>query len=170
MREHEPISTSVTAEPDRLAAQDDKSIADGRRGSFWWAPGVSELPPPGERALDRPDRVDALVEFLVPVLADLLRRIEGDEFTTTEFIELMQSDPASHAAYLEALLRWGEGERYAKMVVHGQVIPVAMRRTGLVEWLGFAHGADDPYAVPARWRLLGADEAETAAKNGPEST
>ena len=110
--------------------------------------------PPAERALDRPDRVDMLVEFLRPPVEDVLRRIEGDEFTTIEFIELMRTEPAAGAAYEEALRRWGEGERYAKMVVHGQVIPTVLRRSGLVEWLGFAHGEDDPYAVPARWRLV----------------
>jgi hypothetical protein len=104
-------------------------------------------------ALDRPDRVDALIEFLAPVVDDILRRLEGDEFTTGEFIEIMLSEQAAANAYQEALERWGEGERYAKMVVHGQVIPVALRRNGLVEWIGFAHGEEDPYAVPARWRL-----------------
>lgn len=105
------------------------------------------------RALERPDRVDALIEFLAPTVDDILRRLEGDEFTTGEFIEVMLSDPAGADAYAAALERWGEGERYAKMVVHGQVIPVALRRSGLVEWVGFAHGEEDPYAVPARWLL-----------------
>jgi hypothetical protein len=103
--------------------------------------------------LDRPDRVDALIDFLAPTVDAIVRRLEGEEFTTVEFIELMLTDPAAAAAYDEALRRWGEGERYAKMVVHGQVIPAALRRTGLVEWVGFAHGQDDPYAVPALWRL-----------------
>ncbi len=93
--------------------------------------------------------------FLAPTIDDILSRIEGDEFTTTEFIALLQSDPEANAAYLEALRRWGEGERSAKMVVHGQVIPGILRRSNLVEWLGFAHGEDDPYAVPGRWRLVG---------------
>lgn len=106
-----------------------------------------------DRRLDRPDRIDALVDFLAPSVRDILARLEGEEFTTTEFIEVMRTDPAAEAAYTESLRRWGEGERRAKMVVHGQVIPAAMRRSGLVEWLGFAHGEDDPYAVPARWRL-----------------
>ena len=105
-------------------------------------------------ALDRPDRVDALVDFIEPAIADLLGRLEGGEFTTGQFIEVMLSDPPSAAAYAEALVRWGEGERYARMVVHGQVIPAAMRRSGHVEWVGFAHGEEDPYAVPAIWRLL----------------
>jgi hypothetical protein len=103
------------------------------------------------------DPVEGLVEFLTPVVAGILRRIdpEVEEFTTVDFVEVLQQDPRAAHAYGEALRRWGEGEHRAKMVVHGQVIPVAMRRTGLVEWLGFAHGVDDPYAVPGRWRLVG---------------
>lgn len=116
---------------------------------------VSAGNPPREPALDRPDRVDAIVDFLTPTIEDILARLEGDEFTTVEFIDLLQSDPGAKAAYDEALRLWGEGERYAKMVVHGQVIPGILRRSGRVEWLGFAYGEDDPYAVPARWRLLG---------------
>lgn len=115
-------------------------------------------------ALDRPDRVDALVAFLTPTIEGVLRRLEGEEFTTTEFIDLLQGDPEARAAYDEALRRWGEGDRYARMVVHGQVIPGILRRSGLVEWLGFAHGVADPYAVPARWRLIG-----TAAGQGASS-
>jgi hypothetical protein len=109
------------------------------------------------RQLDRPDRVDALIDFLAPTVEGIARRLEGDEFSTVEFIEVMLTDPVAAASYAEALDRWGEGERYAKMVIHGQVIPAALRRTGLVEWVGFAHGEEDPYAVPARWRLLHAE-------------
>lgn len=110
--------------------------------------------------LDRPDRVEALIEFMLPTVADILSRLEGDEFSTGDLVAIMRGDPAAAAAYDEAVVRWGEGERYAKMVIHGQVIPVAMRRTGLVEWLGFAHGEEDPYAVPARWRLVPGPEAD----------
>ncbi len=109
---------------------------------------------PREPMLDRPDRVDAIIDFLSPTINDVLERLEGDEFTTTEFIALLESDAETNAAYQESLRRWGEGERYAKMVIHGQVIPGILRRSNRVEWLGFAHGEDDPYAVPARWRLL----------------
>lgn len=109
---------------------------------------------PGERALDRPDRVDAIIDFLGPTIEDLLTRLEGEEFTTIEFIEIMQSDPDGKAAYDEALRRWGETDRYARMVLHGQIIPGILRRSERVEWLGFAHGIEDPYAIPARWRLL----------------
>lgn len=111
--------------------------------------------PPQDAALDRPDRVDAIMAFLAPTIEDILRRLDGDEFTTPEFVEILQSDPDANAAYLEALRLWGEGDRYAKLVVHGQVIPGILRRSELVEWLGFAHGEDDSYAVPARWRLVG---------------
>lgn len=103
--------------------------------------------------LDRPERVDALIAFLAPVVVELVRRLDGDEFTTAEFIEVMMTDPPAAAAYEEALRRWGEGEHYAKMVVHGQVIPAALRASDLVEWVGFAYGDEDQYAVPARWRL-----------------
>jgi hypothetical protein len=109
-------------------------------------------PLPGQQ--DTPDKVDELIAFLAPTVEDILRRLEGDEFTTSRFIDVMRSDPAGAAAYDEALRRWGEGDRLAKMVVHGQVIPQALRRSALVEWIGYAHGEDDPYAVPAWWRLL----------------
>ncbi len=110
--------------------------------------------PAEEPALDRPDRVDAIVAFLAPTIEDILLRLDGDEFTTTEFIEVLRSDPDANAAYLEALRLWGEGDRYAKMVVHGQVIPGILRRSELVEWIGFAYGEDDAFAIPARWRLV----------------
>ena len=106
----------------------------------------------------RPDRVEELIDFLAPAVEEILRRIdpeEADEFTTLEFVEVMRSDPGGDAAYREALRRWGEGDHYAKLVVHGQVVPLALRRSGLVEWLGYAYGEEDPYGVPARWRLLG---------------
>src|SRR5215216_3034301 len=124
---------------------------------------MTDETPPREPALDMPDRVDAITAFLTPTIDGILSRIEGDEFTTTGFMALLQSDPDANAASLEALRRWGEGDRAAKMVVHGQVIPGVLRRSILVEWIGFAHGEDDPYAVPGRWRLV------EAAYNQPSS-
>jgi len=124
---------------------------------------MTDETPPREPALDRPDRVDAITAFLTPTIDGILSRIEGDEFTTTEFIALLQSDPEANAAYLEALRRWGEGDRAAKMVVHGQVIPGVLRRSILVEWIGFAHGEDDPYAVPGRWRLVEAAHNQSSS-------
>lgn len=108
---------------------------------------------PHETALDRPDRVDAIMDFLTPVIDELLSRLEGDEFTTVDFIEVMRSDEVGETAYLEAVRLWGESEHYAKMVLHGQAIPGVLRRSPHVEWLGFAHGVPDQYAVPANWRL-----------------
>ena len=122
---------------------------------------MTDVNPSREPVLDRPDRVDAITAFIAPTIDGILSRIEGDEFTTTEFISLLESDPEANASYLEALRRWGEGDHAAKMVVHGQVIPGVLRRSNLVEWLGFAHGEDDPYAVPGRWRLVSVDRVES---------
>lgn len=99
------------------------------------------------------DRVDELIRFLTPPVIDVLQRVEAEEFTTPQFIEVMLTDPDARAAYEEALHRWGEDETYAKMVIHGQVIPTILRRSGLVEWAGYAYGEEDPYAVPAWWRM-----------------
>ncbi len=108
-----------------------------------------------------------MIDLLAPAVEDILRRLEGDEFTTAEFIEVMLSDSTAAAAYENAIRIWGEGEHYAKMVIHGQVIPGAMRRSALVEWAGFAYGEEDRYAVPARWRLRDAPENRPGQ---PEST
>ena len=111
------------------------------------------------------DPVQALIEYLTPTVEAILVRLEGEEFTTVDFIEVLRSDLEADAAYREALRRWGEAERPAKMVVHGQVIPTILRRSPLVEWIGFAHGVEDPYAVPAWWRLTG---GEGAGRRGGE--
>ncbi|MGI8643156.1 MAG: hypothetical protein ACR2LS_03460 [Thermomicrobiales bacterium] len=101
------------------------------------------------------DPIAELVAILEAPLLDVLRRLEGEEFTTPEFIEVMLTDPAAAAAYHKAVRSWGETERTAKMVVHGQAIPAILRGSGLVEWAGFAYGITDPYAVPAWWRMIG---------------
>jgi hypothetical protein len=110
---------------------------------------MAHEPPPQPQ----PDPIEELIEFFTPTVVSILGRIDVEEFTTVQFIEALLTDPASAAAYEEALRRWGESERYGKMVVHGQVIPVILRRSGLVEWVGFAHGEADEFAVPAWWRL-----------------
>lgn len=102
--------------------------------------------------------VDQLIDRIFPVIDDLLGRLDGEEFTTIEFIDLMQGVPGAAEAYSEALVAWGEAERPARMVIHGQVIPGALRRSRKVEWIGFAHGESDAYAVPAWWRLVPQDE------------
>ncbi len=98
--------------------------------------------------------VDQLVDRIFPVIEDLLGQIDGDEFTTLDFIDLMQAVPGPAEAYAEALVLWGEKERQSKMVIHGQVIPGALRKSSKVEWAGFAHGEADEYSVPAWWRLV----------------
>ena len=98
--------------------------------------------------------VDQLTDDLFPVIDELLSHLEGDEFTTTEFIDLMLSVESASVAYHRALARWGEQERPSKMVLHGQVIPAALRRSNRVEWQGYAHGEADAYAVPAWWKLV----------------
>lgn len=98
--------------------------------------------------------VDQLTDQIFPIVDDLLARIDGDEFTTSSFIELMQTVPGPSEAYELALTAWGEGARESKMVIHGQVIPNALRRSDKVEWAGFAHGEADEFAVPAWWRLV----------------
>ncbi len=97
--------------------------------------------------------VDQLIDRIFPVVDDLLGQIDGDEFTTADFIDLMQSVPGAAEAYSEALVAWGEDERPSRMVIHGQIIPGALRRSTKVEWIGFAHGQADEYAVPAWWKL-----------------
>lgn len=109
-------------------------------------------PPPSGPG--RPDLVDELTDLLAPLIDDLLGRIAGaDEFTTKQFIELMRTEPEADAAYRDAMRRWGESERYSRMVIHGQVIPAALRRSRRVEWAGFAYGETDDDAIPAWWKL-----------------
>ena len=103
------------------------------------------------------DLVEDLVNYLTPFLGPLIERINVDEFTTVEFIEAMQLDDTTRHAYEQTLLRWQEDNpELAKLVIHGQVIPQALRRGGRVEWAGYAHGEHDPYAVPAWWRKVAA--------------
>jgi hypothetical protein len=97
-------------------------------------------------------RMQEITDLLRPYIAPIIKRINVDEFTTVEFIEAMQLDPETNDAYQEALRRWIEpGETRAKMIVHGQIIPILLRESGLVEWAGFAHEEHDEYAVPAWW-------------------
>lgn len=98
--------------------------------------------------------VDDLVEKMFPYIEELLRRIDGEEFTTNDFIDLMLQVPETKAAYDAAGRAWGEQRRLTKQVLHGQVIPAALRRSSLVEWIGYAHDQTDEYAIPSWWRLV----------------
>lgn len=95
-----------------------------------------------------------MIAELTPAVDWLLAQVNPGEFTTTDFIELMQSVPRTATAYDEAIKRWGEAERPSKMVIHGQVIPAILRHSKLVEWMGYAHELEDAYAVPAWWRIV----------------
>lgn len=97
--------------------------------------------------------VDDLIEKMFPFIEDLLQRIDGDEFTTNDFIDLMLQVPETAAAYEASGRAWGEQRRQTKMVLHGQVVPGALRKSSLVEWIGFAHGEADEFSVPGWWRL-----------------
>lgn len=95
--------------------------------------------------------IQELINFLWPYIDPIIRRINVDRFTTADFVMALNMDPESAAAYDEAVRRWPDDERISKLVIHGQVIPVLLRRSALVEWGGFAHGEEDPYGVPAWW-------------------
>jgi hypothetical protein len=110
--------------------------------------------------LPETDPIEELVALLTPSVSAIIDRIEGEaEFTTAQFIEVMLTDPEAAANYEYALERWGESEHYGKMVLHGQVIPAILRREPRLEWAGYAHGEEDPYAVPAWWRLVRSPES-----------
>ena len=117
----------------------------------------------GHGNIVEPDLVDELMDFVTPAIVDILQRIDGDEFSTVQFIELLLTDPWAASIYNEALQRWGEDEHYAKMVIHGQVIPGVLRRSRIVEWAGYAHGEHDPYAVPAWWRRVASEPGRPGA-------
>jgi len=99
------------------------------------------------------DLVDQLIDFLAPAVNEILARIDAEEFSTVQFIEVMLTDEVARTMYEDALSQWGESLKYSKMVVHGLVIPGILRRSPLVEWAGYAHGEIDPYAVPAWWTV-----------------
>lgn len=105
------------------------------------------------------DPAGAAAATLAPHVEDILRRINVDEFTTLEFIEAMQLDPAAARAFNQALAVIPEtDERRGRLILHGQIIPDLLRATGLVEWAGYAYGHEDPHGVPAWWRKTSASK------------
>ncbi len=99
------------------------------------------------------DPAGAAAATLAPHVQSIIPRINVDEFTTLEFIDAMQLDPAASQAVARALAIIPEmDEERGRMILHGQIIPDLLRQTGLVEWAGYAYGHDDPYGVPAWWR------------------
>ena len=103
--------------------------------------------------------VEDIARDLEPVIEDVLQRVDGDEFTTAQFIEVLQSVPEGAAAYEASWRRWGEQEHASKMVIHGQAIPLVLRRSRWVRWDGFAHEERDDYAVPSWWKLVPTGDA-----------
>lgn len=102
------------------------------------------------------DPIEEVIAFMEPYIAPIIMRINVDDFTTAEFIQALNMDPDTSAVYNEAIDRWHENnEEAARMVIHGQVIPQLLRRSGLVEWSGYAYGHEDPYGVPAWWTKIG---------------
>lgn len=104
--------------------------------------------------------VEIIARDMAPVINEVLQRIEGEMFTTGQFIEVLRSVPEGEAAYEAAWRRWGEQEHPSKMVIHGQVIPLVLRQSSYVKWDGYAHEEEDAYAVPAWWRLVPSGDAQ----------
>jgi hypothetical protein len=99
------------------------------------------------------DPAGAAAATLRPHIESIILRINVDEFTTLEFIEALQSDPAAKRAFDQALAIIPEtDEGRGRMILHGQIVPDLMRETGLVAWSGYAYGHEDPYGVPAWWK------------------
>lgn len=98
------------------------------------------------------DPIEEVVDFMKPHIAPIIRRINVDEFTTAEFVQALNMDQKTSAVYEQAIQLWHENDdEAARLVIHGQVIPLLLRRSGLVEWSGYAYGHEDPYGVPAWW-------------------
>ena len=107
------------------------------------------------------DPVEEVIDFMRPYIAPIIERINVDEFTTAEFIQALNMDPESAAVYEQAIERWHEqDEQAAKLVIHGQVVPQLLRRSGIVEWSGYAYGHEDPYGVPAWWKKTAASDSD----------
>jgi hypothetical protein len=88
---------------------------------------------------------------------DAIERIPLSRFSTRRLIEEIRASVDGEVAYQEALRTMASdpsAEHMALMVLHGQVIPGLLRRSGLVQFGGFIHGnpaEDDGFAVPSLW-------------------
>ncbi|MBI4213068.1 MAG: hypothetical protein HY534_02055 [Chloroflexi bacterium] len=102
------------------------------------------------------DLTHAADEVLEPHLIAAIERLTSSRFSTKRIIEEMRSTPQGEAAYADAVeLCGGESDPMAKLIVHGQTIPELLRRSGLLRFAGFIHGApqeDDGLSVPSWWR------------------
>jgi hypothetical protein len=86
-----------------------------------------------------------------------IERISLPRFSTKRLIEEIRASEEGEAAYQEAIRAMApdpSAERMALLVLHGQVIPGLLRRSGMVQFGGFIHGnpaEDDGFAVPSMW-------------------
>jgi hypothetical protein len=103
-----------------------------------------------------PDDDRAITLMEQPVQA-AIARIAEPRFSTKRLIAEIRASADGEAAYQEALTTLGPdpgSERMGMMVLHGQVIPGLLRRSGLVRFGGFIHGnpaEDDGFGVPGLW-------------------
>ncbi len=100
---------------------------------------------------------DRAYEIMEEPVHAAISRMAEPRFSTKRLIAEVRASAAGEAAYQEALHTLGPdpgSEGMGKMVLHGQVIPGLLRRSGLVRFGGFIHGnpaEDDGYGVPSLW-------------------
>ena len=101
---------------------------------------------------------DEAYVLLAPAVAEAIDRMPADRFSTKRLIDEIQLSADGKTAYEAALVIASEGNTYmARLIVHGQVIPGLLRRSGRVRFAGFIHGQpdeSDEFHVPGWWRKL----------------
>ena len=97
-------------------------------------------------------------QVLAPAVAEAIDRMPADRFSTKRLIDEIQLTADGKAAYEAALVIAAEGNTHmARLVVHGQVIPGLLRRSGRVRFAVFIHGQPDEgdeFHVPGWWRKV----------------
>jgi hypothetical protein len=100
------------------------------------------------------------IEVLEPAITQLLEQSGPGRFSTRALIDALRSFPDGQRAYDEALAFTSEEARNQQMalqILHGQVVPDILRRSKLVRFQGFIHGAteeDDGYGIPSWWERV----------------
>ncbi len=100
---------------------------------------------------------DRAYEIMEAPLHAAIARLAESRFSTKRLIAEIRASADGDAAYREAMATLGPdpgSERMGMMVLHGQVIPGLLRRSGLVRFGGFIHGnaaEDDGFGVPSLW-------------------
>jgi len=106
------------------------------------------------------EQYEAAQAAIAPHLAPTLDRLP-ERFTTPDFISALWADPAGKQAYQQAMQIFMADLALARMaghIVHGQVIPDLLRRSGRVRFAGFAHhlAQEQHLGVPSWWHKLDA--------------